>query len=173
MEKKRGKIVQDHVQPFLKSFQYAFKGLVRCVQSERNMRIHVVCAVTVVLLSLFFDFSLTQYALLFVAFALVMGFEMVNTAVEALVDFCAPQYDALARVAKDIAAGAVLLSAIFAVVCGVCLFWQPDGFIRLFQWFCRYPYALVGVAAYAVAAVLFIFMGTAPVRRAVRRGTRK
>ena len=86
--------------------------------------------------SFFFEFSITGYAVLFTVFGLIMALEIVNTGLEALADQISPGYSPVVKVVKDIAAGAVLIMAIFAVAVAVVLFWQPEGFIRMYEYFC-------------------------------------
>src|SRR5699024_9295907 len=105
------KIDKQQIRSLVKSFGYAFRGLWICISNERNMRIHLVTAVLLVLFSLVFGLSRMEYAILFFALGFVITAEMVNTAIEALVDLQSPAYDNLARIAKDVAAGAVLIAA--------------------------------------------------------------
>ena len=108
---------------FLRGFQAAFRGIIRCINHERNMRIHTVAALYVFVFSFFFEFSITGYAVLFTVFGLIMALEIVNTGLEALADQISPGYSPVVKVVKDIAAGAVLIMAIFAVAVAVVLFW--------------------------------------------------
>ena len=73
---------------------------------------------------------------MFTVFGLIMALEIVNTGLEALADQISPGYSPVVKVVKDIAAGAVLIMAIFAVAVAVVLFWQPEGFIRMYEYFC-------------------------------------
>lgn len=101
---------------FLRGFQAAFRGIIRCINHERNMRIHTVAALYVFVFSFFFEFSITGYAVLFTVFGLIMALEIVNTGLEALADQISPGYSPVVKVVKDIAAGAVLIMAIFVAV---------------------------------------------------------
>ena len=92
--------------PLYRSFGYAFQGIFTCVRKERNMKIHCVAAVVVVIAGVI----------------LVMALEHVNTAVEAVVDMVTEEYHPLAKVAKDTAAGAVLIAAIMAAIAGCIIF---------------------------------------------------
>ena len=95
---------------FLRGFQAAFRGIIRCINHERNMRIHTVAALYVFVFSFFFEFSITGYAVLFTVFGLIMALEIVNTGLEALADQISPGYSPVVKVVKDIAAGAVSVS---------------------------------------------------------------
>lgn len=113
------------VRSLAKSFRNAFRGLWFCIRNERNMRIHLTVATYVLVFSAFYTLNCQQYILLLLTICLVLFAEAVNTALEAVVDMSTPWYDHLARIAKDVAAGAVLFCAIFAVVVGCILFLKP------------------------------------------------
>ena len=121
---------------FLRGFQAAFRGFVRCINTERNMRIHTVVALYVFVFSFFFELSAAGYATLFLIFGIIMALEIVNTGLEALADQISPGYNPVVKVVKDIAAGSVLIMAIFAVAVAIVLFWQPMGFVRMYEYFC-------------------------------------
>jgi undecaprenol kinase len=109
----------------LKSFHNAFAGLWHALKTQRNLRIHVTIAVLVVVLGLVLELSSGQWAII----ALTMGFvfvsELFNTVVEATIDLVTEEYHPLAKQAKDVAAGAVLISAIVAVAVGILVFGPP------------------------------------------------
>ena len=97
-----------------RSFLYAFRGIRFCIKNERNMRIHLAAAVFVTAFSLAYRLEPLGYAVLFLAMGAVISFEAVNTALEALVNLASPAYHNLARIAKDVAAGAVFIAALAA-----------------------------------------------------------
>lgn len=97
--------------PLYRSFGYAFQGIFTCVRKERNMKIHCVAAVLVVIAGVILKISAIEWCICMVLFGLVMALEHVNTAVEAVVDMVTEEYHPLAKVAKDTAAGAVLIAA--------------------------------------------------------------
>lgn len=101
---------------FLRSFVFAGRGLWYALRTQRNMRVHAALALLAIALGLALRISPVEWALVFVAITGVVITEMINTVVEALVDLASPEYHPLAKVAKDVAAGAVLLNAILAVV---------------------------------------------------------
>lgn len=104
------------------SFGYAFAGIGYTLRTQRNMKIHLGLGLVAMLLALFLQISPGEWAALLVAMALIYCLEMLNTVVEAIVDMVSPDFHPLAKVAKDVAAGAVLVSAIFAVAVGAFLF---------------------------------------------------
>lgn len=89
---------------------------------ERNFRIELGMMGICIILGLFFGISLVEWLVVILCFGLVLGGECFNTALEALVDLVSPDYHELARVAKDAAAGAVLLFSIASFVIGFCIF---------------------------------------------------
>lgn len=112
--------------PITKSFGYAFEGIFTCIRKERNMKIHCVMAVLVVAAGVILRLSLVEWCICLGLFGLVMALELVNTAVEAVVDLVTGEYHPLAKIAKDTAAGAVLIAAIMAAAAGLIIF-VPKG----------------------------------------------
>lgn len=149
---------------FLKSFQYAFRGIVYCINNERNMRIHTVATLYVFVFSLFFQMSRERYAVLFLTVAIVMMAEMFNTVAEELSDMAAASYNPVVRIIKDLAAGGVLICAVFAVGVGICIFWQPAGFVKMFHFFCAYPAMIIVLLAVTALAVIYIIAGPLGIR---------
>lgn len=104
------------------SFGHAFEGVLTGVLEERNMKIHCVMAALVVFFGLVLHISVTEWCICFILFGLIMGLELVNTAIEAAVDLATQEYHPLAKRAKDTAAGAVLIASIMAAVTGLLIF---------------------------------------------------
>ena len=90
--------------PFLKSFGYAFEGILTGIRKERNMRIHTAAMILVVLAGTILGLSAVEWCICLILFGLVMALELVNTAVEAVVDLVTEEKKPLAKVAKDTAA---------------------------------------------------------------------
>ena len=109
-------------QKLVSSFANAWKGIVACFVEERNIKIHFLVAVLVMIFGFILQISVTEWCLCFVLFGLIMGLELVNTAVESVVDLVTEEWRPLARRAKDCAAGAVLIAAIWAAVVGGIIF---------------------------------------------------
>lgn len=107
---------------FLRSFVYAGRGIWFCIRHERNFRIHMVAAAYVLIFAPYFLLTRGEWAALLAIIGLVTAAEAVNTAVEQTVNLAAPGRRTRARVAKDAAAGAVLLCAVAAAAAGVLLF---------------------------------------------------
>ncbi len=108
-------------QPIVDSFRHAFDGIMIGVE-ERNMKIHFGFALLVIIFGLLLKISVTEWCFCFVLFGLIMGLELVNTAIEAVVDLVTEEYRPLAKRAKDTAAGAVLIAAIMAAITGLIIF---------------------------------------------------
>ena len=112
--------------PLYKSFGYAWEGITAVIKKERNMKIHCCVMILVILAGAIFRIAAWKWCICFCLFGLVMSLEIVNTAVEAVVDLVTEERKPLAKLAKDAAAGAVLLAAIMAVIAGLILF-LPEG----------------------------------------------
>jgi len=104
------------------SFNYAIDGIVYALRTQRNMRIHVAAATLVLVAALFFRVSRLEFLALVLTIAFVIGTELVNTAIEATIDVATQSFDPFAKIAKDVAAGAVFTSSIAAVVVGYVIF---------------------------------------------------
>ena len=113
-------------------FQYAYAGIVTGLKQEQNMKMHAVMTALVVIAGFFFHISMTEWCICLGLFGLVMALELVNTAVEAVVDLVTAKRHPLAKIAKDTAAGAVLIAAIMAAVIGLLIF-VPKGLMFLRQ----------------------------------------
>jgi len=107
---------------FLRGFVYAGQGIRVSIFEQRNLRVQGIIALTTVGAGFYFDITSVEWCLILLTIGLVMGLEMINSAVEGLVDIVSPDYRPLAGKVKDIAAGAVLFAAILAVIIGVLIF---------------------------------------------------
>jgi diacylglycerol kinase len=107
---------------FFWSFIYAFRGVYYAIYSQRNMKVHLLAVLVVSLAGIFFSITTTEWLAIILCFSLVIGLEMVNTAVELLADKLHPEKDEQIGKAKDVAAGAVLVAAIFSVLVTVMIF---------------------------------------------------
>lgn len=110
-------------------FSYALQGISFALATERNLRIHTVVAVLSILACLILHVQLWGWVAILILIALVVFAELFNTAIETVVDLISPEYHILAKRAKDIAAGAVLVLAVISVVCGLAIY--IDAFLRL------------------------------------------
>lgn len=147
---------------FIRGFGYAFEGVITALKTECNMRVHFVCMAYMYFFLFAFDFfeiTRTQFAVIFIANGLVIGGELINTAVEAAVDMHGQAHTPLGKIAKDTAAGAVLVFAVAAVACGIAIMYQPTAFELLFNYFATHIFALILFMISLAAAVVFILFG--------------
>ncbi len=106
------------------SFNYAVSGIISAIKTEKNMKIHYFIAIFTIIASLFFDFTRLEFLFLLFAISLVFVAEMFNTAIETIVDLITEDYHPLAKLIKDIAAGAVLIAAINSLAVAYLLFFD-------------------------------------------------
>ena len=108
----------------LDSFGFALNGLLYCLKTQRNMRIHITAALFIVVISLFAKLNKTDVIMLVFAISLVLICEMINTAIEKSIDLFTDKYHPLAKISKDVAAGAVFVASFNAVVIGYLVFFN-------------------------------------------------
>jgi diacylglycerol kinase (ATP) len=106
----------------LKSFGHDINGLLNAIQTERNLRIHLIIAVLVAIIGRYLHLSFIEWCFIIGCFGLVIGAELMNTAIEKLVYIVSPDINPKAGLVKDIAAGAVLICAITAAIIGCVIF---------------------------------------------------
>ena len=106
----------------LQSFNWAFEGVIHVLRTERNMRIHFALATAVLILAFSYGVTKLELMALLIAISFVLIAEMVNTAIEATIDLATTSFDPLAKMAKDIAAGAVLIASVNAILIGYLVF---------------------------------------------------
>jgi diacylglycerol kinase (ATP) len=104
------------------SFNYAFEGIIHVLRTQRNLRIHFLVAFLVLIVALVIDVTKLELIALLISITFVMIAEMLNTAVEAAIDIATTSFDPMAKLAKDIAAGAVLIAAVNAIIVGYLVF---------------------------------------------------
>lgn len=104
------------------SFKYAFEGIKTTFQTEKNMKIHIAIMIFVIILGFLLKISSLEWIACLILFALVISAEMFNTVIETTVDLITKEKNELAKKAKDIAAGAVLVTAIFSAIIGLIIF---------------------------------------------------
>lgn len=107
---------------FLKSFKHAADGIITACREERNIRFHIAAVLSVFVFAAFYGLSRAEWAILVLTVISVISAELVNTAIERAVDTATEDIKLSAKIAKDAAAGAVLIAAAGAVCVGVCLF---------------------------------------------------
>jgi diacylglycerol kinase len=106
----------------IKSFAYAFKGIFIAFKTQHNIWIHSLAIIVVLTAGFIFKLNLQEWSLVVLAIGLVLVTEMINTAIEWLVDLLSPEYKEKAGLIKDVAAGAVLIAAVISVIIGIIVF---------------------------------------------------
>lgn len=152
----------ENIKNLLMSFFYAFRGIGYMIRTERNMRIHITCLIymfSILIFSDWFIISKTDYVLLLLTSALVLAAETFNTAVENAVNLYGEERTVSGKIAKDAAAGAVLICAIISVIVGIIIMFQPEAFMKMAQYFIANPLMIVVVIISLVIATVFIFYG--------------
>ncbi|MBP6471877.1 MAG: diacylglycerol kinase family protein [Chloroflexi bacterium] len=109
----------------VKSFRYAFEGWWHVLSTQHNAWIHALVSVAVLGLGLWLGISRQEWAIIILAVTAVWTAEFMNTALEALVDLVAPDYHPLAKIAKDVAAAAVLIGALGSILIGLLILGPP------------------------------------------------
>lgn len=109
----------------LMAFRYAFSGLSYLMRTQPNSRIHLAATVLVVLLAAYVKITVGEWIFLILTIGLVWIAEMINTAIETVLDLVSPQQNPLAKYAKDVSAAAVLVSAVVSVLVGLLVLGQP------------------------------------------------
>lgn len=107
---------------FLKQFGWAFSGMKRAFFAERHLQFHAAAAIVVLIFAFVLGVSVTETLILLIVIGVVIALELINTAIEHVVDLITEDWHALAKLAKDVSAGAVLFFAIVAVVIGIIIF---------------------------------------------------
>ncbi|RLQ98328.1 diacylglycerol kinase family protein [Falsibacillus albus] len=119
------------IQRFISSFKYAGNGFWLALRTERNMQIHLLISLIVVLAGILFSISKIEWLVLCLTMSAVLSLELVNTAIEKTVDLVTDEYHPIAKQAKDIAASAVFIAAFFSIIIG-CVIFIPKA-AHLFQ----------------------------------------
>lgn len=107
---------------FIKSVTCSLQGIGHVLKTERNFKIQVLCAISILLLGIQAKLSVTEWCILFLTIGFVLCMELVNTCIEKIMDLVHPAYSENVKVIKDIAAGVVTLASLIAVAVGVLLF---------------------------------------------------
>jgi diacylglycerol kinase (ATP) len=107
---------------FYESFRYALEGIVYCINTQKNMRIHFAIAMITIMAGLAVKISRLELIIIIMAISVVFVCEIINTAVEKAIDATTHEYNPIAKIAKDVAAGAVLVAAINSIIVGLLIF---------------------------------------------------
>lgn len=107
---------------FLESLRYALEGIAYCIKTQRNMKIHFVFAMIALIAGIILQISKLEYIIIIMVITMVFVCEIFNTAIEKAVDTTTQEYHPIAKIAKDVAASAVLVAALNAVIVGCLIF---------------------------------------------------
>ena len=161
---------------FFESVNAAVEGFVHVMKSERNMRIHFLMAIFFITLGVYLNFTSIEILMLCVTIMLVLISEMLNTAIELIVDMIKSEFHPVARIIKDVGAGAVLLASVNAIVVGYMLFSKRVPFniatamwrVKQSPWHITFI-SLVLVAGISIMAKILFHKGT-PLRGGMPSG---
>ena len=153
--------------PLFQSFNYAIDGLIYVLRTQRNMRIHFIAAVVVLMLSLIVGVESTQFMLLVFAVSIVIAAELMNTAIEAVIDVTTTSFDPMAKIAKDVAASAVLVASLTALIIGYLIFYPKLNSVSL-QTLNRVRQSPIHVTT---IALLLVIIGVIAAKAWTRTGT--
>ena len=131
---------------------YAFEGIWYCIKTQRNFRFHTAAALTAFLLAAKYNLNGTQKLVLLFTIVFVLISEMINTSLETIVDMTSNGYNKFAKIAKDVCAAAVLISAITASYTGIVLFYDSGNFWSVLLDYIKNPWFWV----YAVLCIIYI-----------------
>ena len=106
----------------LKSFMYAFRGLIRAFREEQNLRIQALVGIIALMMAWYLGVTKAEWCILILTIGIVMLAEIINTAIELVTDVLKPRIDNYVKVIKDVMAAAVMISAVMAVVIGLIIF---------------------------------------------------
>ncbi|AGB41796.1 diacylglycerol kinase [Halobacteroides halobius DSM 5150] len=146
------------IDQFINSCNYAVSGIIKALKQETNMKIHFGIASIVLLAGLLFDISKVELLILFLSITLVIVAEMINTAIEGLSDLISPQYNPQIEVVKDVAAGAVLITALNAIIVGYIIFFNDLNplTLKLLQHVQKTPIHLTFISLVIVMLVVIV-----------------
>ncbi len=143
----------------LNSFKVALKGINYAIKNEGHMRFHLVAAFYVLLFGFFYSFSKLQWAILLLLICCVLMAEIFNTSLENLCDLNTDSYNPMAKIAKDTAAGAVLILCICAVVVAFLFYFDLEVIKSIFVFFITNPILLILLVLSVVISIIFIALG--------------
>lgn len=122
MNSNKRKEIELETKKIVNSFKYAIDGILTSLKCERNMKIHFVVMILVIIAGFIFRISILEWIICIILFAGVISGELFNTAIENLVDIVMPYKHEKAKIVKDVSAGAVLVWAIGAAIIGLIIF---------------------------------------------------
>lgn len=122
MNSKNTRMMKVNSKKIANSFKYAFEGIISSFKTERNMKIHVIVMILVIIVGILLKINKYEWIICIICFSIVISGELFNTAIETVVDMVMPNKNEKAKLAKDISAGAVLVMAIGSAIIGLIIF---------------------------------------------------
>ncbi|MGN1130512.1 MAG: diacylglycerol kinase family protein [Ruminococcus sp.] len=149
----------------INSFKFAFRGIWFTIKNECHMRFHMVAGFYVILFSFFYNLSKAQWAVILLLIASIMSAEIFNTCLEQLCNLNTQSYDPIARVAKDVAAGAVLVFTFVAVAVAYLFYFDLKTINSIVQFFLQNPILAVLLVLSFILSALFVGFGPLGAKR--------
>lgn len=106
----------------MNSFKYAFEGIFTALKTERNIKIHIIIMILVIIFGIILKINKIEWIICIILFGFVISLELINTSIENTVDLITIEKNQKAKIAKDVAAGAVLIAAIISAIIGLIIF---------------------------------------------------
>ena len=122
MSLKKKRMLKVKSKKLANSFKYAFEGFISSFKTERNMKIHIIIMILVIIAGISLNINKYEWIICIICFAIVIGGELFNTAIETIVDIVMPYKNEKAKIAKDISASGVLILAIGSAIVGLIIF---------------------------------------------------
>lgn len=122
MKLRRKRMIKIKTKKIVNSFKYAFQGFISSFKTERNMKIHIFIMILIIIAGIVLNINKYEWMICIICFALVIGGELFNTAIETIVDIVMPYKNEKAKFAKDISASGVLIFAIGTAIIGLIIF---------------------------------------------------
>lgn len=141
------------------SFCYAFAGILKAVKKEGHIRFHIMIAVLISMFAYFYGINRLEWAALLLSISTVIGSELLNTAIEQAVNTATSEIKASAKFAKDAAAGAVLIFAIFSILIGICLFGNMEKIGTTLTTIFTTPKILIPCLIVGIGLLIFTIFG--------------
>ena len=138
-------------------FIVAIEGICHAIGTERHLRFHLVACFYVVFFGFLYGLTRAQWCITLLTASSVIGFELMNTAVESLCNYVQPSFHPLIKVTKDISSGGVLSSAVFAFANGLIIFGNRDKFLFVLNFYLSYPIAKLSLITTIIVSIIFIF----------------
>lgn len=153
----------------INSFKVAIKGILFAIKQESHLRFHIIASIYVIIFANFYNMTKEKWAVLLIVIGFVISAELFNSSIEELCDSQIEGYDPMAKATKDIAAGAVLISAIVAFIIGVLFFWQPSVFKQIYLFFKSNIALFILLLISIVFSIIFVKLGPLGIKEKIKK----